>query len=213
MSSPAEAVTDPGHALAELLAGNDRFVSGTRIHPNQDAETRAALADTQTPFAVILGCSDSRLAAEIIFDRGLGDVFVVRTAGHTLGAEVLGSIEYAVSVLSTPLVAVLGHSSCGAVTATRDALAEGSTPAGHIRALVDAVAPSVEMAAARGVHDVDGIVDVHIEHTVAELPRRSPILAEALRAGGCAVVGMSYQLAAGRVRVVASEPAGVGPTG
>lgn len=208
MSSPSEdrPGTEPGRALAELLAGNDRFVTGTRVHPNQDAERRAALAGTQTPFAVIFGCSDSRLAAEIIFDRGLGDVFVVRTAGHTIGAEVLGSIEYAVTVLHTPLVAVLGHSSCGAVAATREALAEGTPPPGHVRALVEGVAPSVRLAARRGVADVDGIVDVHIEHTVAELLRRSPILADAVRDGGCAVVGMSYQLDAGRVRVVAAAP-------
>src|SRR5262247_2312937 len=110
-------------ALAELRAGNDRFVTGTRVHPNQDAEHRAALANAQRPFAVVFGCSDSRLAAEIIFDRGLGDLFVVRTAGHIIGPEVLASIEYGVTILGATLVVVLGHDSCGAIQATHDAIA------------------------------------------------------------------------------------------
>src|SRR5512144_592164 len=122
----------PDDALNELLAGNERFVTGARIHPHQDAEHRAAVAQSQKPFAVVFGCSDSRLAAEIIFDRGLGDLFVVRTAGHTIGTEVLGSIEYAVAVLDTPLVVVLGHNSCGAVTAASDAVRYGSAAPGHV---------------------------------------------------------------------------------
>src|SRR5215831_3419732 len=93
----------PDDALLELLAGNERFVTGARVHPHQDAERRAALAVGQRPFAVVFGCSDSRLAAEIIFDRGLGDLFVVRTAGHIIGAEVQASIEYGVTVLGAPL--------------------------------------------------------------------------------------------------------------
>jgi carbonic anhydrase len=211
VNTPSEdrsnSLAGPRPALAELLAGNERFVTGTRVHPNQDAERRAAVADNQTPFAVIFGCSDSRLAAEIIFDRGLGDLFVVRTAGHTIGGEVLGSIEYAVAVLDAPLVVVLGHNSCGAVSATRDALAEGAqSPPGHVRAVVDAVAPSVRLAAVRGVDNVDGIVDVHIRHTVEDLVGGSEVLAEALAAGRCAVVGMSYHLGEGRVRVVSTEP-------
>src|SRR5437588_3728996 len=145
---PANPLATPEAALAELRAGNERFVAGTRIHPNQDAEHRAALASVQTPFAVVFGCSDSRLAAEIIFDRGLGDLFVVRTAGHTIGPEVLGSVEYAVTILHTPLVVVLGHSSCGAVQAARDAEAGGTRPDGHVGALVDAVIPSVRRAGA-----------------------------------------------------------------
>lgn len=194
----------PEQALAELCAGNERFVTGTRVHPNQDTEHRAALAAEQYPFAVVFGCSDSRLAAEIIFDRGLGDLFVVRTAGHTIGAEVLGSIEYAVTVLATPLVVVLGHNSCGAVTAARDAVLNGTRATGHVRVLVDAIVPSVRAAAvADGAGerlDVDRIVEVHIKRTVEQLPRESPVLAEAIAAGRCAVVGMAYHLSAGRAR-------------
>ncbi|MPZ59689.1 MAG: carbonic anhydrase [Propionibacteriales bacterium] len=192
----------PSHALAELLAGNHRFVSGDRIHPNQDAERRTALADAQNPFAVVLGCSDSRLAAEIIFDRGLGDLFVVRTAGHVVSPEVLGSIEYAVTVLHTPLVVVLGHDSCGAVRATREAVSGDASPAGHLRSVVDAVAPSVRVAAERRIEDVDGIVDVHIGRTVELLRSRSDVIGAAVDSGNCAVVGMYYRLSAGRVRIV-----------
>jgi carbonic anhydrase len=189
-------------ALAELRAGNDRFVAGTRIHPNQDAEHRTALAGAQTPFAVIFGCSDSRLAAEIIFDRGLGDLFVVRTAGHTIGPEVLGSIEYAVTILDTPLVVVLGHSSCGAVRAARDAVVRDAPSAGYVRALVDAIVPSVHVAAAEGDDGVDRIVEVHIRRTVEKILHDSAALAAAVAAGRCAVVGMSYQLSAGRAHVL-----------
>lgn len=108
---------DPNTALAALLAGNQRFVRGAPLHPNQDAAHRARTATGQHPFAVILGCSDSRVAAEIVFDCGLGDLFVIRTAGHLLGAEVLASIEFAITALHTPLIVVLGHDRCGAVAA------------------------------------------------------------------------------------------------
>lgn len=195
----------PPQALAELLAGNERFVTGTRIHPHQDAERRAALAAVQNPFAVIFGCSDSRLAAEIIFDRGLGDLFVVRTAGHTIGAEVLGSIEYAVTVLQTPLVVVLGHNSCGAVRAAREAVLHGTQATGHVRVLVDAIVPSVHEAS-RSVRDVDvdRVVEVHIRRTVEQLPRESAALSAAVARGRCAVVGMAYHLSAGRTRLLTS---------
>ncbi len=194
----------PEQALAELYAGNRRFVACEPRHPNQDAGRRAAVADGQQPFAVIVGCSDSRLAAEIIFDRGLGDLFVVRTAGHTVGPEVLGSVEYAVTVLGTPLVVVLGHDSCGAVQAAGAADATGTHPPGHLRAVVDAVVPSLRRAAAAGVADINGIVDIHIAYTVEAMLDRSETLSDAVAAGRCAVVGMSYRLAAGEVRTVAA---------
>ncbi|MFC8848760.1 MULTISPECIES: carbonic anhydrase [unclassified Micromonospora] len=197
----------PGRALVELQAGNHRFVTGAPRHPNQDADHRTAVADGQHPFAVIVGCSDSRLAAEIIFDRGLGDLFVVRTAGHTVGPEVLGSVEYAVTVLGTPLVVVLGHDSCGAVQAARAAAGTGTQPAGNLRAVVDAVVPSLHRAAERGVESIDEIVDIHIACTVEAMLDRSPVLAAEVDAGRCAVVGMSYRLSAGGVRTVAALPA------
>ncbi|MEU0152669.1 carbonic anhydrase [Micromonospora fulviviridis] len=199
--------TTPEQALAELHAGNQRFVTGVPRHPNQDAGRRAAVADGQHPFAVIVGCSDSRLAAEIIFDRGLGDLFVVRTAGHTAGPEVLGSVEYAVTVLGTPLVVVLGHDSCGAVQAAREAVRTGTSPSGHLGAVVDAVAPSLLRAGREGIEDLDAIVDIHIAQTVEALVARSAVLAERVSAGKCTIVGMSYRLSAGEARTVAEIPA------
>lgn len=200
----------PAQALAELRAGNERFVTGRPLHPNQNAESRTALADVQVPFAVVFGCSDSRLAAEIIFDQGLGDLFVVRTAGHTIGPEVLGSIEYAVTMLHAPLVVVLGHNSCGAVQAAREAVNDGIQADGHVRAVVDAVVPSVRLAMTRHIDDVDRMVDLHIERTVDHLLCYSDALALAVAAGRCAVVGMSYHLTDGQIRMV-TEAGNSGP--
>ncbi|MFB7495166.1 carbonic anhydrase [Streptomyces sp. NPDC056161] len=188
-------------ALDTLLTGNRRFVDGDPRHPNQDAARRAALTPGQHPFAVVFGCSDSRLAAEIVFDRGLGDLFVVRTAGHVLGPEVLGSIEYGVGQLGCPLVVVLGHDACGAVRAARTALEHGQAPGGYVRDIVERVTPSVLAARAAGLSEESDIVDEHIRNTVDLLLDRSPGLA----AGPTAVVGLSYQLAAGRVRLVTSR--------
>lgn len=195
-------MSTPADPLAELLAGNERFVNGTPTHPNQDAAHRASLAESQTPFAVVFGCSDSRLAAEIIFDRGLGDLFVVRTAGHTVGPEVLGSIEYAVDVLGTQLIAVLGHNQCGAIQVTRDALRRGSLPGGHMKAVADAVAPSINTAMAQGIDTVDEIVDVHTKRTTDQLVSASNALASAVAENRLKVVGMSYQLSDGRVHLL-----------
>ncbi|GIF98984.1 hypothetical protein Cci01nite_40780 [Catellatospora citrea] len=192
-------------AIDLLLAGNQRFVAGTPEHPNQDAMRRAATAPGQRPFAVLFGCSDSRLAAEIIFDQGLGDLFVVRTAGHVTGAEVLGSIEYAVSVLDCPLVVVLGHDSCGAVAATRTALADGITPTGYIRDVIERVTPSVLAARAGGLTGDDDIIVTHIRHTVDLLLNRSRVLADQVTDGRTAVVGLFYQLADGSARIVTAH--------
>ncbi|MFC7340514.1 carbonic anhydrase [Saccharopolyspora griseoalba] len=195
----------PAEAYELLLEGNRRFVESTCEHPNQDAAHRAALVPGQKPFAVLLGCSDSRLAAEIIFDQGLGDLFVVRTAGHVAGPEVLGSIEYGVGPLGAPLVVVLGHDSCGAVTAARQATVDGANPQGYIGDLVEKVTPSVLSARAEGVEEVDDIVDVHVERTTDLLLSRSAVLAERVREGKCAIAGLSYRLGDGTVRQVASR--------
>ncbi|MFF4772662.1 carbonic anhydrase [Microtetraspora fusca] len=199
----------PGDAFATLLAGNERFITGRPQHPNQNAARRAETAPLQNPFAVLFGCSDSRLAAEIIFDRGLGDLFVVRTAGHVMGPEVLGSIEYGVSVLGCPLVVVLGHDSCGAVAATRAALDEGPAPTGYVRDVVERVTPSVLAARAAGLTQPDEIVDEHIRNTVDLLVDRSRVLADSIAEGRAAVVGLSYRLAEGTARLVADRGLGV----
>ncbi|GAA1371400.1 carbonic anhydrase [Streptomyces beijiangensis] len=192
-------------AFELLLAGNQRFIAGAPQHPNQDAVRRAETAPGQQPFAVLFGCSDSRLAAEIIFDRGLGDLFVVRTAGHVAGPEVLGSIEYGVSVLDCPLVVVLGHDSCGAVAAARAALDDGVSTTGYVRDVVERVTPSVLSARASGLTRDDDIIAEHIRHTVDLLMDRSRVLADQVTAGRTAVVGLSYQLADGSARLVTTR--------
>lgn len=195
----------PAEAFAVLMEGNKRFVQGERLHPHQDADRRSAIAPGQRPFAVLFGCSDSRLAAEIIFDRGLGDLFVVRTAGHVSGPEVLGSIEYGVQVLGAPLVVVLGHDSCGAVTAASEAQRSGVTPAGYLGDVVERVTPSVLSARASGLTEIDQFVDEHIRRTVDYLVGRSTLLASEVAAGRCAVAGLSYQLTEGTVGLVANR--------
>jgi carbonic anhydrase len=196
--------TKPADALAELLAGNQRFVTGTRVHPHQDAEHRTMLAAEQQPFAVLFGCSDSRLAAEIIFDRGLGDLFVVRTAGHIIGAEVLASIEYGVTELRAPLVVVLGHDSCGAIQAAHAAMTGQRMFNPALRPIIDRVTPSISSAYARGITDRDRIAEVHVQHTIDAIARQSTAITEAVAAGRCALVGMTYRLADGRATVITS---------
>ena len=133
--------SSPLSAWKSLREGNERFINGAPIHPSQGIVDRAKLVNEQHPTAVLFGCGDSRVAAEIIFDQGLGDMFVVRTAGHVLDDSVLGSIEYAIDVLDVPLIVVLGHDSCGAVKATLDALDENAVPDGFIRSVIERVAP------------------------------------------------------------------------
>ena len=192
----------PADAWAALRSGNRRFVDGPPEHPNQDADRRAALAAGQTPFALILGCSDSRVAAEIVFDRGLGDLFVVRTAGEVLDNGVLGSVEYGVAVLGIPLVVVLGHDGCGAVQATLDAFRTGEMPGGYIRTVVELVTPSVIAAQRAGLTEVDDVVAEHTRRTAALLLERSGAVAAAVAEGRCAVVAVGYALADGEARVL-----------
>ncbi|WP_405834427.1 carbonic anhydrase [Streptomyces sp. NBC_00105] len=195
----------PREAFDMLLAGNRRFVAGSTEHPNQDAARRTEVVPAQNPFAVLFGCSDSRLAAEIIFDRGLGDLFVVRTAGHVQGPEVLGSIEYGVSVLGAPLVVVLGHDACGAVAATRSAVESGAAAGGYVRDVIERVTPSVLAARAAGHTEDAEFIAEHIRHTVDLLLDRSRVLAQAVDAGQAAVVGLSYRLADGTARLVTAR--------
>ncbi|HSA49841.1 MAG TPA: carbonic anhydrase [Yinghuangia sp.] len=195
----------PAQGLDALLAGNRRFVAGAPRHPNQDAARRTEIEPGQTPFAVLLGCSDSRLAAEIIFDQGLGDLFVVRTAGHVLGPEVLGSIEYGTSVLDCSLVVVLGHDSCGAVAAARAAIDEGAAAPGYVRDVVERVTPSVLAARSAGLHADSDFIDEHIRRTVDLLLERSRVLNDQVAAGQAAVVGLAYRLSEGSARLVTAR--------
>ena len=201
-----DAVTlSPRDAFDMLMAGNQRFVAGSPDHPNQDAARRTEVVPGQSPFAVLFGCSDSRLAAEIIFDRGLGDLFVVRTAGHVMGPEVLGSIEYGVTLLSCPLVVVLGHDSCGAVAAARAAVADGTAADGYVRDVIERVTPSILASRAAGhTQDADFITD-HVRSSVDLLLERSRALGDAVTAGRTAVVGLSYRLTDGTAQLVTAR--------
>ncbi|MGV0110141.1 carbonic anhydrase [Arthrobacter sp. CP30] len=192
----------PAAAWSRLQAGNDRFVASDVSHPNQDASRRTALVNTQNPFAVIFGCSDSRLAAEIIFDLGLGDVFVVRTAGQVIDDAVLGSLEYSVSVLGVPLIVVLGHDSCGAVTATMQAVDSGEMPTGFLRDLVERITPSVLTARRDGVTDLNETVIEHTKQTTQRLVDSSRVIADAVERGEVAVIGVSYRLDEGKAVLV-----------
>lgn len=192
----------PADAWSRLRDGNLRFVSGSSSHPNQDALHRASLVDTQHPFAVIFGCSDSRLAAEIIFDLGLGDIFVVRTAGQVIDDAVLGSIEYSVANLGTPLIMVLGHDSCGAVTAANDVAGSGQMPRGFQRDLIERIMPSVLEAQRHGRQDVNSAVVEHTKQTASRLMEQSRVIADAVSNGDVAVVGVFYHLEDGQAELV-----------
>jgi carbonic anhydrase len=191
----------PARAWHALLEGNQRFVAGQREHPHQDADRRTELAHGQRPFALVFGCSDSRVAAEIIFDRGLGDLFMVRTAGHVVDSAVLGSVEFAVDVLGVPLVVVLGHDHCGAVTAAAQAVESGQMPPGYVRDIVERITPAV-MATRTTGGTVDDMVAENVRQAASLLLERSPILARAVEGGRCRIVGVVYDLADGRVRTV-----------
>ena len=191
--------TSPAAAWSALKKGNERFVAGRPEHPSQSIEHRASLAVAQRPTAVVFGCADSRVAAEIIFDQGLGDMFVVRTAGHVVDSAVLGSIEYAVAVLNVPLIAVLGHDSCGAVQATLDALDEGRVPGGFVRDIVERVTPSIMLGRREGLTRVDEFETRHVIETGTQLLARSTEIANRVERGELAIVGLTYRLADGRV--------------
>lgn len=194
----------PQQAWDEMSQGNERFVAGTPGHPRQDVERRHELASGQRPHAVLFGCSDSRLAAEIIFDKGLGDLFVVRNAGQVVSDSVIGSLEYAVAVLDVPLLVVLGHDACGAVRAAIDSTGDDAPalPA-HIWRLIAAIVPAVRrvLRASPGstpeTVDADAVGREHLRDTVAELVHSSDVISQAVTEGRLAIVGANYRLAEG----------------
>lgn len=191
----SEARTSSG-ALGELVEGNRRFVNGHFEHARQDKERRDELAKGQHPFAVIVGCSDSRVPPELVFDQGLGDLFVVRVAGNVVDDASLGSIEYAVEHLGANLVIVLGHERCGAVQAALD----GKALLGHIGAIGAALSPAIaEAKAQRGGDPLDVAVRANVRRIVGELTDSEPLLAHAVRAGELEVVGARYDLDTGEV--------------
>lgn len=192
----------PATAWAEMERGNRRFVSGEPGHPRQDVERRGQLVGRQDPHAALFGCSDSRLAAEIIFDKGLGDLFVVRNAGQIISDSVLGSLEYAVAVLHVPLIVVLGHDECGAVAAAIDSQSPDAPPLPpHISHLIQKIVPAVKrVTAGAGIHEAADASEVgreHLRDTVTELLESSELISDAIAAGTLAIVGANYRLLEG----------------
>jgi carbonic anhydrase len=186
----------PAEAVARLVEGNARFGSGHSQHPRQTHDWRTELAERQRPFAVILGCSDSRTAPEILFDQGLGDLFVARVAGNVIDDHALGSIEYGVEHLHAPLVVVLGHKRCGAVAAARDTLAAKGRAEGHIESLVAAIRPAVEATLGQ---DVEATCKANVRNIVHALRTSEPVLRHLAKSGEIKVVGAYYDLDTGEV--------------
>lgn len=196
----------PAKAWREMQRGNARFVAGEPRHPRQDVDTRHELAGGQRPRAALFGCADSRLAAEIIFDKGLGDLFVVRNAGQVVSESVVGSLEYAVAVLEVPLIVVLGHDACGAVRAAIDSTSPDADPLPpHIWRLISPIVPAVRRvqraSAVDGVYpveiDAEEVGREHLRDTVGELLHSSELISSAVAEGRLAIVGANYRLGEG----------------
>ncbi|MDT0529831.1 carbonic anhydrase [Micromonospora sp. DSM 115977] len=190
----------PRAALAELLAGNRRFVSGQPVH-GHDVTAAAAASGDQQPYALLLGCIDSRVPLEAIFDQTFGSICVIRTGGHVLDRAVLGSIEYVVGELGVPLVMVLGHERCGAVASAVDALRRGRSPGGALAHLVDQIAPAVTEVGVDDPRVHPMAVRRHVLRTVAAL-RADDRLAVPVAAGRLTVAGALYDLTTGEVTLL-----------
>lgn len=185
----------PGAALSRLHSGNVRFTSAASVHPHQTSSRRAELAGGQKPFAVIVGCSDSRTAPEVVFDQGLGDLFVVRTAGNVADDVALGSIEYAVEHLGSTLIVVLGHEKCGAVKAALDG---GKLP-GHLPAIGKFIRPAVMQTAGSAGDPLDNAVRANARLVAQRISAANPVLKPMVASGKIRVVAARYDLDSGRV--------------
>lgn len=195
-------VTTPAKAWREMVRGNGRFIAGEPRHPRQDVERRGELIGNQAPHAALFGCSDSRLAAEIIFDKGLGDLFVVRNAGQVISDSVIGSLEYAVEILGVPLIVVLGHDECGAVAAAIECQKpDAPSIPPHIRNLIDPITDAVRRVRDRNPEadrlDPTDVGREHLRDTVSGLVEGSELMSEAVAAGTLAIVGANYRLLEG----------------
>jgi carbonic anhydrase len=195
--SAQPAPTDP---LTRLMAGNARYVAGKSLHANQDRTRRAELAKGQKPFAMLLSCADSRVPPEILFDQGLGDLFVVRVAGNIADAHTLGTLEYGAQVLGARFLMVLGHEYCGAV----DAALKGGHAGGNIDSIIDTIAPAAARAKADPAKTdlLDKAVTENVREVIASLGQRSPSMAAMAAKGELRIVGARYDLDSGEVTVV-----------
>jgi carbonic anhydrase len=192
----------PEASLERLLKGNHRYVEGlSRRHDFK--HEREALTSGQNPYAGILGCADSRIAPEYAFDSGRGDLFVCRVAGNFANDDTVASMEYAVAILGTPLLLVLGHDACGAVDATIKSLKDNTVLPGHLPSLVTALAPAVKAASQHEGNPLDNAIRQNVIDNVAKLKSATPILSAAVEQGKLKVVGGIYRLADGRVDMVA----------
>ncbi|WP_456387301.1 carbonic anhydrase [Desulfolithobacter sp.] len=185
-------------AIERLLEGNRRFVTAEITHPHQDPTRRMALNQGQAPFAAVLACADSRVPPEVIFDQGLGDLFVVRVAGNIINDQILGSLEYACGHLGTPLIMVMAHSCCGGI----GAVASGAELEGHIASLVPEIQPAVERVKGQPGDLVDNAA-MEVARTTAEKLRHSePVLKKLVADGRVKVVSAFYELESGEVKLL-----------
>lgn len=194
----------PEASLARLIAGNKRFVSGQLLHPGRKPEDFAALAEGQAPFAIIIGCADSRVGPEVIFDQGVGDLFVVRVAGNIVsgaGPTVKGSIEFAVGELGARLIVVLGHSQCGAVKAAIQHIDNNDALPGSIGELIDPIRPAVRAVAGQPGDKLTNVTRANVLEGVKRLKGLDPILAPLAKKSELKVVGATYELRTGAIEV------------
>jgi len=201
LPSPTPPVATPDDALSVLMAGNARYVDHSPVHPNQSAERQAEVAQGQHPWAAILGCIDSRVPPELVFDQGLGDLFVARTAGQVIDNVVLGSLEYAVEE-GIKLIMVLGHQSCGAVKATIQTLQSNGHAEGQIETLVEAIKPAVIQAQSQPGDLVDNSVRANVALELEYLKSSSQIISQALDHQMIKTVGAIYDLTTGAVNLL-----------
>jgi carbonic anhydrase len=190
-----EKVPGADAVLRELKAGNDHHVAKRYQHPHQTAARQSELASAQNPHAVILSCADSRVAPEIILDQGLGDLFDVRVAGNVASDTELASIEYAAEHLHTPVVVVMGHQKCGAVSAA----VEGGEADGHLPTLLALIRPAVASAKGRPGDLIENAVRINVENVVRQLRESTPVLSKLVEHGELTVVGAVYSLDTGKV--------------
>ncbi len=187
----------PAEAIAKLKAGNARYVAGNPQRPSQSIERRTEVAKGQHPYAIILSCSDSRVPPELVFDAGLGDLFIVRVAGNTADDAAIGSIEYAVEHLGANLIVVLGHERCGAVKAAVESAGSTAPAPGHLGAVLSPIAPAVAATKGQAGDPVDLTVRENVSRVVAQLKACKPLLAERVAAGKLQVIGGRYDLDTG----------------
>ena len=190
------AYADPRVGLKKLMGGNKRFIEGKTIRPRQDTTMIKKLETGQTPFAVIIACSDSRVPNEMVFDQGFGDLFIIRTAGQVSAEASFGSIEFAVLKLKSKLIVVLGHTECGAVAA---AVERPENPPGHIVALINAIKPAVSKSSHMMGDPVNNAVRQNVLEQVNQLRELEPVLSRKYMNGEILIVGAVYDIHTGKV--------------